>query len=92
MLLPGEFFALSKMKESLESYESVACEFKSVILESVVSYENNVIIDGSLGDFSRYASKNFCCKSAVGPIQDSTGYFITEPEHKTDIFQKSVAE
>jgi hypothetical protein len=27
--------------------------------------------------------------SPIGPIQDSTGYFITDPEHKAEILQKA---
>lgn len=78
-----------KTKESLESYKCIAHECKFTIDDFIANYENNLTVNGNLGDFFRYANNKFCCKSTIGPIQDSTGYFTTDPKRKAEILQRA---
>ncbi len=73
----------------MESYKRAARACISALSDFITNYENNLIAGGSLGDFYRYANNKFCSKSAVGPIQHSSGSFITDPKRKADILQQA---
>jgi hypothetical protein len=88
--LPGEFTIPFKRKNlSIHIRALIARECKSAIVAFVASSETNLTTNGNLGDFSRYASNKFCCKSTIGPIQDFTGCLTTDSEHKAEILQKA---
>jgi hypothetical protein len=76
-----------RTQESYSSYKSVTSKCKAAITDFVASYENNLVTNGNLGDFYRYANNKFSCKSAVGPLQDNNGLITTDPALKADIMQ-----
>ncbi len=73
--------------ESYSSCKKVASACRAAITYFISSYENNLVTNGNLGDFYRYANNKFSCKSAVGPLQDNNGLVTTDPALKADIMQ-----
>jgi len=47
--------------------------------------EERIIDSSNTNKFYRYANSKFCCKSAVGPLKDSSGNIITDASCKAEL-------
>ena len=78
--------------ESLIKYKRLASECRSLIHLYVLNYESNIINSSNTSKFYRYANNRFCCKSAVGPLKDSSGNILTDPRRKAELLSSVFSE
>jgi hypothetical protein len=78
--------------ESLASYRKAASDCKSAIYSFISSYENNLISNGNLGAFCRYANKKLCTKSAIEPLSRRDGALTCDPTEKAQLLENALVK
>jgi hypothetical protein len=76
-----------KTVETLSCYRRLASECKSAIHSFMLTYENQLIANGNVGSFSRYANCKLRSRSAVGPLSDESGALLADSLGKASLLQ-----
>jgi hypothetical protein len=68
-------------------YRRLASECKSAIHSFMLTYEKQLIANGNVGSFYRYANCKLRSRSAIGPLGDDKGALVADSLGKASLLQ-----
>jgi exonuclease III len=73
--------------ESLLKFKQLSSQCRQAISTFTLHRENIILQSANLGKFYRMANSKFNTKTAVGPLKNDDGSFVTSPTEKSNLFQ-----
>jgi hypothetical protein len=73
--------------ESLLKFKQLSSQCRQAISTFTLRRENIILQSANLGKFYRMANSKFNTKTAVGPLKNDDGSFVTSPTEKSNLFQ-----